>query len=75
MKYRKAHKELWKAIKRGDIKIKFGRFGKEKPISTIICLNCNKKIEKNNPTQKYCKKCTISLDTRHLGKKRFNNDK
>lgn len=47
---------------------KFGRFGEEKPIGFIYCLNCKKRIAKQNPKQKYCVRCKIKLDTRHLGK-------
>ena len=121
--YRKAHKELWKAIKRGDIKIKpscsicksnkfihnhhsdyrkplniivlcaschrklhkaeknfkkaylrternkYGRFGKEKPISVIKCSNCKNSFEKNNPNQYLCRECSLKLNIGHYSKK------
>lgn len=124
--YRKAHKELWKAIYRGDFdnrkvkckkcnatknlryhhedyrkpykiiilcqschskahkieknfkqsylklkRNKFGRFGEEKPLDTIKCHNCKMTTPKQNPKQKYCKKCIIKLNTRHLSKNKL----
>lgn len=68
--HRKEHKaennfkKAYKKMKRN----KFGRFGKEKPIEIIKCLNCGKKTKKQNPKQKYCKKCMMKLNTRHLSK-------
>lgn len=69
--HRKLHK-IEKNFKRAYLKAernKYGRFGKEKPICFIFCLNCKKRIAKNNPKQKYCKNCMIKLDTRHRGLK------
>ena len=50
-----------------------GRFGIEKSIGFIFCLNCKKRITKDNSAQKYCKKCAIKLDIGHRGKKRYGN--
>jgi Zn finger protein HypA/HybF involved in hydrogenase expression len=74
----KRHK-LEKNFKKAYLKMKrnkFGRFGDEKPIEKIVCKNCGKKTYKQNPKQKYCKKCKIKLNTRHLKKsklKQLNN--
>lgn len=65
--HRKLHKSE-KNFKNAYLKLernKFGRFGKEKPIGKIICINCQKITDKNNPKQKYCSVCTIKLNTRH----------
>jgi len=57
-------KKAYKKMERN----KYGRFGKEKPISFIKCLNCGKKTAKQNPKQKYCVECMIKLNTRHRKK-------
>ena len=66
----KNFKEAYKKTQRN----KYGRWGNEKPIAIIKCLNCNKKTEKQNPKQKYCKKCSIKLNIGHKMKKIMKND-
>jgi len=63
-KFHSHFKQAYKTEKRN----KFGRFGNEKPIEKINCKNCGKRTYKQNPKQKYCSKCKIKLNTRHLKK-------
>ena len=70
-KAEKNFKQAYKKIKRN----KYGRFGSDKPIGIIKCKNCGKKIDKNNPKQKYCLECGIKLNTRHLNKKKLSKFK
>lgn len=64
--HRKEHKaecNFKKAYKKMP-RNKYGRFGK-KSLGKIACINCGKLVTKQNPKQKYCKKCNKALNIGH----------